>query len=143
MTTTKWSGLSAMYEQAEATSSAVMGIRPSYLLVPIELEKTALTIMESRGEPGTADNDANVRYRSSRVIVCPLWTDADNWAAIADPNVYPGIVIGYRYGRAPEVFIAGEETVGSMFTNDEMRIKARFIVAVGVGDYRSLYKANV
>ena len=51
--------------------------------------------------------------------------------------------MGYRFGRVPEVFIAGEETVGSMFTNDEMRIKARFIFAVGVGDYRSLYKANV
>jgi hypothetical protein len=33
--------------------------------------------------------------------------------------------------------------VGSMFTNDEMRIKCRFFVAVGVADYRPLHKSNV
>ena len=135
--------IQAMYKQAEATSGERMGIRPSFLLVPIELEKTALTIMESAGEPGTADNDANVRRASSRVIAVPEWTDTNNWAAVADPRVWPGVYIGYRYGRAPEVFIAGEETVGSMFTNDEMRIKARFVVAVGVCDVKPLYKANV
>ena len=144
LTTSTWDAcIQAMYEMAEATSSAQMGIRPAYLLVPIELEKTARTIMESEGEPGTADNDANVRRNSSRVITVPLWTNSSNWAAVADPRIWPGVVVGYRYGRMPEVFISGQETVGSMFTNDEMRVKARFVVAVGVGDYRSLYKANI
>lgn len=144
LTASTWDAcIQAMYEMTEATSDAQMGIRPAYLLVPIELEKTALTIMMSEGEPGTADNDANVRRASSRVITVPLWTNAANWAAVAQPSTWPGIVVGYRYGRMPEVFISGQETVGSMFTNDEMRVKARFIVAVGVGDYRSLYKANV
>ena len=133
----------AMYKQAEATSSKRMGIRPAFCLVPIELEKTALTIFQSAGEPGTADNDANVRQGSARVIAVPDWTDANDWAAVADPRLAPGVVVGYRFGRVPEVYTAGEQTVGSMFTNDEMRIKARFVVAVGVGDYRPLYKHNV
>jgi hypothetical protein len=30
-----------------------------------------------------------------------------------------------------------------MFTNDEMRIKVRYFVAVGVADYRPLHKSNV
>jgi hypothetical protein len=135
--------IQAMYKMTEATSSERMGIRPSFLVVPIELEKTALTIMESVGEPDTADNDANVRRGSSRVIVCPEMTDANDWLAVADPRVWPGITVGYRFGTTPEVFIAGQETVGSMFTNDEMRIKGRFVVAVGVGDYRPLFKSNV
>ncbi len=143
LTASSWDAcIQSMYKMAEATSSKRMGIRPAYLLVPIELEKTALTIMQSEGEPGTGDNDANVRAGSSRVVAVPLWTNATRWGAVADPRVWPGIVIGYRFGRAPEVFISGEETIGSMFTNDEMRIKARFIVAVGVGDYRPLYKSN-
>lgn len=133
----------AMYKQAEATSSKRMGIRPAFCLVPIELEKAALTIFQSAGEPGTADNDANVRQGSARVIAVPDWTDANDWAAAADPRLAPGVVVGYRFGRAPEVYTAGEETIGSMFTNDEMRIKARFVVAVGVGDYRPLHKHNV
>jgi hypothetical protein len=133
----------AMYKQTEATSSKRMGIRPAFCLVPIELEKTALTIFQSEGEPGTADNDANVRRGSARVITVPDWTDANDWAAAADPRFVPHITVGYRFGSVPEVYTAGEETVGSMFTNDEMRIKARFITAVGVGDYRGLYKQNV
>jgi hypothetical protein len=33
--------------------------------------------------------------------------------------------------------------MGSMFTNDAMRIKVRFIYTIGIGEYRGLYKANV
>lgn len=134
--------IQSMYKMAEATSSARMGIRPSFLVVPIELEKTALTIMESAGEPGTGDNDANVRRGSSRVVVCPEMTDATDWLAAADPRVWPGIVVGFRFGSVPEVFVAGDALMGSMFTNDEMRVKARYVFAAGVGDYRALYKAN-
>jgi hypothetical protein len=144
LTSAAWDAvIQAMYKQAEATSSERMGIRPSFVVVPIELEKTALTVLESVGEPGTADNDANVRRGSSRVIVCPEMTDANDWLAVADPRVWPGITVGFRFGPTPEIFVADQETVGSMFTNDEMRIKVRFIVAVGVGDNRPLYKNNV
>jgi hypothetical protein len=30
-----------------------------------------------------------------------------------------------------------------MFTNDEMRIKVRWFLCVGVADYRGLHKSNV
>jgi hypothetical protein len=78
-----------------------------------------------------------------RVIVCPLWTDTNNWAAIADPNLYPSIAIGYRYGRQPEIFSVASPTAGLMFTNDTMPVKVRFFYAVGPVDYRGLYKENV
>lgn len=135
--------IQAMYKQMEANSEKRMGLRPSWLVVPVELEKTALTILQSLGEPGTADNDVNVRRGSSRVVVCPEFTDVNDWAAVADPRVWPAIVVGYRFGRVPEVFVAGDELAGSMFTNDELRIKARFVVAVGVADYRPLYRGVV
>ena len=62
---------------------------------------------------------------------------------MCEPEDCPGICIGYRYGREPELFVADDQVVGSMFTNDEMRIKCRFFVAVGVADYRPLHKNNV
>ncbi len=135
--------IQAMFKQTELGSSKRLGIRPRYCLVPIELEKAALTIFTSDREPGTADNDANVRRMPNSVITVPEWTDTNNWAAVADPNDLEGICIGYRYGRAPELFVAADDLVGSMFTNDEMRIKVRFFFGVGVGDYRALYKHNV
>ena len=135
--------VNAMFKQTAPTSGHRLGIRPRYCLVPIELEKTALTLFGSLHVPGTADNDINPYYQASTVITVPEWTDANDWAAVADPNDCPGICIGYRYGREPELFVADEPLVGSMFTNDEIRLKARFYLAVGVADYRPLHKNNV
>jgi len=146
----------AMQKMTEVNSSERLGAltAPKYLLVPIDLETSALQILASEGEPGTADNDANpysegnvhsARLRSARdrVIVVPLWTDTNNWAAVADPNLYPSIGIGYRYGRTPEIFSVASPTAGLMFTNDTLPVKVRFFFAVGPTDYRGLYKANV
>jgi len=133
----------AMFKQAEGGSGKRLGVRPKWLLVPIELEKTALTILKSAGEPGTGNNDANVRAGSFGVITVPEFTDPNDWAATADPADLPGICIGYRFGRTPELFVADDNTIGSMFTNDEMRIKVRFLYTVGVAEARALYKHNV
>ncbi|MDI7277611.1 MAG: Mu-like prophage major head subunit gpT family protein, partial [Anaerolineae bacterium] len=133
----------AMFRQTEAGSDKRLGVRPKWLIVPIELEKTALTILKSAGEPGTGNNDANVRAGTFGVVTVPEFTDANDWAAAADPADLPGICIGYRFGRTPELFVADDATIGSMFTNDEMRIKVRFLYTVGVADPRALYKHNV
>lgn len=147
---TTWeAAITAMFEQAEPVSGKALGIRPRYCLVPIELEKTALEMFRSPlligygGDSNTVSPSTNVRYGGTEVITVPDWTDADNWAAVADPRLFPGICLGYRFGRAPELFVAGDPLVGSMFTNDSMRIKVRFVYTVGIGEYRALYKANV
>ncbi|MHB0859639.1 MAG: phage major capsid protein [Anaerolineae bacterium] len=135
--------IQAMFTQPELHSNRRLGIRPKFLLAPIELENTALTIMTSDGLPGSPNNDANVRRYSAQVVTVPEWTDANDWAACADPAELEGVCIGYRFGRAPEVFVADAELAGSLFSNDELRVKVRFVYALGVGDYRALYKANV
>jgi len=141
---TEWQAVvEAMYKQTDPKNSKRLGLRPRFCLVPIELEKTALQIFGSQKEPDTADNQVNPYYGQTAVVTVPHWTDANNWAAVADPKECPGVCIGYRYGRAPELFVADSPLVGSMFTNDELRIKARFLLAVGVADYRPLAKNNV
>jgi hypothetical protein len=146
----------AMMKQTEIHSGERLGFMtaPKYCLVPIDLEATALELFASESEPGQANKDENVyaignqhssRMQSarSRVIVIPLWTDVNNWAAVADPNLYPSIAIGYRYGRQPEIFSVASPTAGLMFTNDTMPVKVRFFVAVGPTDWRGLHKSNV
>lgn len=137
--------IQAMFKQAELVSGKRLGARPRYLLVPIELEKTALQILGASQDPSltTAELDNIRRQAASDVIVVPEWTDANDWAAVADPAIAPGIGVGYRYGRTPEIFVAQDEVVGSMFTNDELRVKVRFLYAAGVMDYRPLHKNNV
>lgn len=136
--------VAAMFKQAEFHSGRALGVRPRYCLVPIELEKTALEIFTSDIDPDGATWVSNVLKRSSQnVITVPEWVDPNNWAAAADPADLEGVCIGYRFGRAPEIYVADNALMGSMFTHDEMRIKVRFVFAVGVGDYRALHKNNV
>jgi hypothetical protein len=77
------------------------------------------------------------------VITCPEMSDANDWAAVADPRLAPGIIIGERFGLLPEIIIADGAQNGALFTNDEIRMKARHWLAVFVADYRPLYKSNV
>lgn len=132
--------VSAMFKQTELGSGKRLGVRPSFCLVPIELEETAVSLFTTTLEPGLAGNTRAIEQVSHSVITVPEWTDPTDWAAAADPRELPGVVIGYRFSRAPELFIADHPLMGSMFTNDELRVKVRFVFAVGVGDYRALYK---
>jgi hypothetical protein len=145
-----------MMKVAELNSGERMGALTAayYCLVPIDLEATAIQALGSANEPGTADNDVNpygegdtrtalLTSARERVIVVPLWTDTNNWAAMADPRLYPSIGLGYRYGSTPEVFSVASPTAGLMFTNDTMPVKVRFFYVVGAMDYRGLYKHNV
>jgi hypothetical protein len=48
--------------------------------------------------------------------------------------------VGFFQGRQePELFVADNPTVGSMFTNDQILYKIRFIFGVGVLDFRGFY----
>ncbi len=145
LSATTWdTAVQAMFKLTELNSGKRLGIRPRYVLTPIELEKTALQIFVSGAEPSSNLFYDNVRRSSAEnVVTVPEWTDANDWAAVADPAIAPGIGVGYRFGRQPEVFVADQPEVGSMFTNDELRVKTRFLYGVGVIDYRALYKANV
>ncbi len=145
-----------MAKQTELNSGERLGGLTAgyYCVVPLDLEVTAMQALGSADEPGTADNDVNpfaegetreARLSSARkrVVVCPLWTDTNNWAAVADPRLYPTIGVGYRYGDTPEIFSVASPTAGLMFTNDTMPIKVRFFYVVSAIDWRGLYKHNV
>jgi hypothetical protein len=162
LSTTTWAAARlAMRKMAEVNSSERLGAltAPRFLLVPPDLEATALKVLGSdedylyalsNGTSGPinpfaegADRQARLQFARERVIVVDLWTDANDWAAVADPKLYPTIGIGYRYGRVPEVFSVASPNAGLMFTNDTMPVKVRFFFATGPMDFRGLYKANV
>ena len=159
---TAWSACRlAMRKQTELNSGERLGTltAPKYLLVPPDLEITAIQILASENDylyalsnavaappnPHTEGNffDSRMNFARDRVIVVDLWTDANDWAAVADPRMYPSIGLGYRYGRTPEIFSVASPTAGLMFTNDTLPIKVRFFFACGPTDWRGLYKANV
>jgi hypothetical protein len=130
---------------------------PRWILVPVDLEQTALEIKNSEMVPaqsGGATTGGQLQTRnlwagSFDVIVVPPWTDVDNWAAV---SALPAIHLIYPRGqRAPQIFTADSETQGAMFTNDELRFKARLMTyrfsstydCAPVSDFRPLHKSNV
>jgi hypothetical protein len=117
-----------------------MAVDPKYCLVPRALRGAANTLFVSRLSGYGIDN---LYYGQVHPITVPEWTDATDWAAVADPNIIPGIMVGERFGLVPEVFIAGNDSDPSVFMNDESRIKVRSFMAVGVADFRPLHKSNV
>jgi len=146
----------AMRKQTEHNSGERLGAltAPWYLLVPTDLEMLGIQTLASAKEPGTGDNDINpeavgdmrterLRRAQDRTIVVDLWTDVNNWAAVANPMLYPSIGLGFRFGSTPEIFSVVSPTAGLMFTNDVMPIKARFFFATGPIDWRGVYKHNV
>ncbi len=146
----------AMRKQTELNSGERLGglVVPKFLLVPPDLEDKAIEILATSNVPETTDWRINpdaegetrterLRRARERVVVVDFWTDTDNWAAMADPDLYPGIGLGFRFGEVPEIFSVADDKSGLMFTNDVMPIKVRYFFAVGPTDWRPHYKHNV
>ena len=138
--------IQTMYELAQLNvSGRAQGIRPKFLLVPIELEADAIAAATSDRRPGTNYNDRVPVKRmlpEENVITVPHWTDAESWAAVADPRLCPFAGVGFRFGRTPELFTAGDPNTHLLFTNDVLPIKVRWLFAVSVIDPRGAIKSN-
>ncbi len=125
---------------------------PKFLLVPVDLETTAQQIRNSEFEPGGADNDINAYYQKFDIIVVPNWTDTNDWATVADPVEFPAIFdVKVRGYEVPQIFTAGDESSGAVFTNDTWKWKVRLMTyrfsstydCMPVADFRGLHKNNV
>lgn len=134
----------AMMNQTEPGSNRKLAVPAKYLLVPVDLRTTGIILRNTLTRTATADNDVNPWYEQFEVVVVPPWSDVNNWALVADPKRLPCISLHYLQGlKTPELFTADSPTEGAMFTNDELRIKVRGLVARGVSDFRGLHKSNV
>ena len=146
----------ATWEEASSTIynqdllAGIPGIPPKqavdakYLIVPRALRLTGMQLLYPNMEHTVNIHSENMqRGEMGDVITCPEFSDANDWAAVADPRIAPAIILAERYGVLPELIIADRANNGALFTNDEIRMKARHWLAVFVADYRPLYKANV
>jgi len=144
-----WEAASAaIYNQsmaaADGASAPKLAVDARYLLVPRGLRLSAMQILYPNfAYQSQIFSDNLQKGQPGDVITVPEWTDANDWAAAADPRLAPAIVVGERFRLMPEIFIADHPQQGALFSNDEVRIKVRHWVSVFVADYRPLVKANV
>ena len=129
---------------ASGATAPTQAIDARYLLIPRGLRLTGMQILyPSFSHEMNIFSENMQQGQMGDVITVPEFSDANDWAAVADPRLAPGIILGERFGVLPEIIIADGETNGALFSNDEIRMKVRHWVSVFVADYRPLFKANV
>jgi hypothetical protein len=130
----------AMLKQTELTSADRLGITPTRLIVPVELQETAVDLFK------LSTNNEKTFIQSLVMNIIPVWywADANDWCTAADPADIPGIEIGFLDGRQePELFVQDSPNSGSMFSNDKLTYKLRHIYGGAVTDFRAFTKAVV
>lgn len=120
-----------------------MAVEPRFALVPRAMRKLARETFLTNWDVAANVHSENLLKGEVVPLIVPEFTDANNWAAVCDPKIAPGIVVGERFGIKPEIYIAGRETDAAVFMNDEHRIKVRMFNAILVQDFRPLHKSNV
>jgi hypothetical protein len=77
-------------------------------------------------------------------VICPLFTDANDWGLLLPPNICDMVEMGYLNGREdPELFVADMPQSEQVFVADKIRHKIRHEYAGAVIDFRTGYKASV
>ncbi len=133
-------GVTAMREQTNFAGKR-LGLRPSYLIVPPELEFTAMVVTKSAGVPGSANNDINPMLGYVQPIVSPQLSNTSQWFFSADPKTIDTIEVGFVGGQVnPALFIQDQPLFGLNFTQDVISYKIRHEYGGAVLDYRGLYR---
>lgn len=143
-----------MIEQtAYGNTAEILGFNnaPKILIVPAELEMLAKRIVNPSGTYNmspTADTDGSVDPQAfagmnMQVLVHPYMTDANNWFAVADPNLMDGVMLGFFGSQTPELFIQDNPTVGGVFSADKIQYKVRHIYGGEVADFRPFFRQVV
>ena len=114
----------AMLKQTRAGSGKRMATGPATILVPFELQEMAFNLFVR----GQNLDKTFVQSINPEVIPVDYWTDGNDWATVADPNVLPVLELGFLDGREePELFVQDQPNAGSMFSNDKTTYKIRHI----------------
>ncbi|MFT4243554.1 MAG: hypothetical protein QM569_14875 [Acidovorax sp.] len=130
----------AMLKQTELSSNDRIGITPTRLIVPVELQEAAVDLFKL----STNNEKTFIQSLTMNIIPVWYWADANDWCTAADPADIPGIEVGFLDGQQePELFVQDSPTVGSMFTADKLTYKIRHIYGGAVTDYRAFTKAVV
>jgi len=153
--TTAWEAASQeCFGHTELGSGQKLALYAKYALVPNDLYFQALKNFGYGDGNPTTYNPFAVEDRSPedpRPVVLPVpdWTDSNDWAYLADPNIWPVIMMSYSQNPVngqhplPELFAVTSETGGLMFTNDTLPVKVRDEWAAGVNGGRGIGKRNV
>ncbi len=127
----------AMVNQTRAGSGKKINTGPAFALCPFELQEAFFNLFVR----GTNNDKTYVQTLNPVVIPINYWTDANDWAMVANPMKCPTIEVGFLDGQeTPDLFVQDMPNVGSMFSNDKLTYKIRHIYGGNVIDFRGMRK---
>jgi hypothetical protein len=143
-----------LMKQTEKDSGNRLGMRISWIMVPVDLAAIAWGINNSEEyNPGPGLKVGNPFYQRfgpvspgqaapPRVIVNELLTDPNDWYYGVDTSQVPTLEVAYIDGiSTPQIFMADLQTQGTQFTNDQIQYKAKFPFGGGILDFRGVGKS--
>jgi hypothetical protein len=135
-------GVTSMREQTNFAGKRI-GLRPRFLVVPPELEFTAMVVTQSAGVPGSNNNDINPMLGYCTPIVSPQLTSTTNWFLVCDPREIDTLEVGFVGGAVnPILLIQDSPLLGNNFSYDVISYKCRHEYGAAVIDYRGLYQGT-
>jgi hypothetical protein len=130
----------AMLKQAEKDSAKRLGLIARHLIVPPDLEETAVNLFKR-----STENDPKfIQDHRPEIHSITHATDTNNWYAAAGTDQCEQIELAFLDGREePEILVADVPNGGSLFAADKIDYKVRHIYSGAVLDFRGLYGAVV
>jgi phage major head subunit gpT-like protein len=117
-----------------------LGLIGDTLVVPLGLEVTARTMLNSDFVSDGTTTINNIWKNSASLIVSPYLTDANDWFLVATNGVVKPIIL---QDRTPVEFTALEADSENGFFRDAYHYGTRRRLNVGYGDWRTAYGAQV
>jgi hypothetical protein len=130
----------ALFQQTEKNSGEQLGLPLQWLMIPIQLKAQAIAINQT---DTAGSNGFYQRFgaNNERIVINEKLTDDNDWYYGTLPENAPFIEIGFLDGlEQPQIFLANNPTVGTMFTNDELQYKVKHVFGGNIIDYRGVGK---
>lgn len=121
----------------------LLGITPDLLVVPPDLQWTAMELLESTYWPGSQANHkmaANVLKGKLDLLVSPYLTDSNDWFVLSTKGIVKPIIL---QNRVPVEFSALEGNSESGFMRDQYIYGVRARYNVGYGLWQMAYGSQV
>ncbi len=122
----------------------LLGIVPDLLVVPPDLQWTAMELLESTYWPGegsvTANTSSNVLKGKLDLLVSPYLSDSNDWFVLSTKGVVKPVIL---QNRTPIEFAALEADSESGFMRDEYIYGVRARYNAGYGLWQMAYASQV
>ena len=121
-------------------SGNALGIKPDTLVVPPDLQWTAMELLESTYDPNGERMASNVLKGKLQLIVSPYLEDTNNWFLLDTSGAVKPLIL---QSRVPAEFesLEGKSETGFMRNTYIYGVRARY--NAGYGRWQNAYGANV